>query len=250
MIEVGPLDDLWQMIGDPLPPLSEDVHVWRIVLDRSEARIRQLRSVLSDDEGTRADRFYAARDRDHFVVGRGSLRTILGRYLGVSADRLTFKAGPFGKPMLSGEWQDTQLEFNLSHSKGLAVLALAGGRRVGVDIEAVRPIREMDGLVMRFFSTNEQEAFLKVPIERRPAAFFRTWTRKEAYIKAIGTGLSTPLDSFDVGVDHDSAPGLLAIRDLPDEPARWTMRDLDPGGEFMGSLVVEGSGWGFRGFEA
>ena len=240
-------DDFRQDPGPDLPPLGRDVHAWRIILDRPEWSIEDLKPILSDTERTRAARFYAARDRDRFIVGRGMLRTILGRYLGIAPDRLTFDAGPHGKPGLVGEHGG--LEFNLTHSHGLAVLAIAVGRRVGVDIESIRPVREIENLVVRFFSPRERAEFVTVAPDRKLAAFFQAWTRKEAYIKAIGTGLATPLDSFDVGVDPDSAPGLIGVKGKPDEPGRWTMRDFDPGAGFLGAIVVEGSGWGLLGFE-
>jgi 4'-phosphopantetheinyl transferase len=237
-VPVDPSDSFWQAPGSLIRPLGGDMHVWRIVLDRSDAIIARLKSILSDDERARAARFYAQRDRERFIIGRGSLRTILGRYLGVAPDHLDFAAGPHGKPGLIGEHRG--LEFNLTHSQGLAVLALATGRRLGVDIESVRPVREMEGMVVRFFSPFEREAFQAVPPDRRLDAFFRAWTRKEAYIKAIGTGLATSLDSFDVGVDPASPPGLIEVRQGGEAADVWTMLDFDPGQGFFGSLVVEG----------
>jgi len=228
-----------------LPPLDPclshgEVDIWRIELDQAVGVIQELRMILASEEEARAARFHSPVHRDRFIVGRGSMRLILGRYLGRLAESLNFEAGPQGKPSLARPSRDSWPEFNLSHSQGLAVLAVTLGRRVGVDLEALRPVPDIERLVARFFSPSERTAFLNVAPERRLSAFFRAWTRKEAYIKAIGTGLATSLESFDVGVDRHSPPGLLRVADQPDEPGRWTMLDFDPGAAFLGSLVVEG----------
>jgi len=223
-----------------------EVHVWRIPLGPLGASARRLGRLLSPDERARADRFYAEGDRLRFAVGRGALRTILGRYLRLAPDRLAFRYGPRGKPALAGETGPSAPRFNLAHSHDLALLAVAGGREVGVDVEAVRPIPDADRLVARFFSAREGAEYADLPDAEKIGAFFRGWTRKEAYVKATGDGLSMPLDRFDVPLA--AGPILLRVPDRPEEAARWSLRDLDPGAGFAAAVAVEGAGWSLRSF--
>jgi 4'-phosphopantetheinyl transferase len=225
----------------PLVPTASaaEVHTWRFPLEPAEEVVARLRSTLSEEEATRADRFRAAADRGRYIVGRGSLRAILGLYLGERPDRLAFGLGPHGKPALIGP----RIEFNLSHAGGLGLLAVALGRRVGVDVEPIRPIDSMDGIVARFFSGRERSDIAALPPDRRLDAFFRTWTSKEAYLKATGLGLTFPLEGFDVESNPAAPPRLLAVSGQPDEPARWTLHDLEPGPGYVGTLAVEGSDW-------
>jgi 4'-phosphopantetheinyl transferase len=229
-------------------PVGE-VQVWRGSLDRPEVVVGRLERLLSADERTRADRFYAARDRERFIVGRGMLRTILGRYLGTEPERLVFHYGGRGKPSL-GEGAGSSIEFNLAHSQGLALLAVARGRRVGIDVEQVRALADADGIVDRFFSRREAEAYRALPAGGRPEAFFRCWTRKEAYIKAIGEGFSLPLERFAVTLGPEEPPQLIDVEGRPGEAGRWSLRDLAAGPGFAAAIAVEGSGWELRGFRA
>jgi 4'-phosphopantetheinyl transferase len=218
---------------------SRDVHLWRIPFEQTDDVCDRLTTFLSIKEKARADRFVQAIHRRNFRVGRGALRAILADYLSAEATEIEFDQGPQGKPALAGRWGDSGLQFNLTHSGGLAVLGVCRDRAIGVDIEAIEPRQELERLVTRFFAPHEVEEFLGLPEELRVAGFFRTWTRKEAYIKAIGTGLYTPLESFDVGVHPESRPGLLRVAHRPDDVELWQMADFDPGGDYMGSIVVE-----------
>jgi 4'-phosphopantetheinyl transferase len=216
-----------------------DIRLWTIDLDQGRDALDRLRGHLSPREAERAGRFHSEADRARFLVGRGALREILAREAGVGPGSLAIQVGPQGKPHLIGPAAD--LRFNLSHARGLAVLAVAWGREVGVDVEAVRPMGDLAGLVARFFSPREREEFARVEPGRRAEVFFRTWTRKEAYVKAIGAGLSMPLDDFDVPVEPADPPGVLRVEGRPGEPSRWAMRDLEPGPEMFGTLVAEGT---------
>jgi 4'-phosphopantetheinyl transferase len=230
----------------PLAPTASaaEVHAWRFPLEPAGEVVARFRSTLSEEETTRADRFRAAADRGRYIVGRGSLRAILGLYLCERPERLAFGLGPHGKPALAGD----RLEFNLSHAGGLGVLAVALGRCVGVDIEPIRPIDSMEGIVARFFSERERSDVAALPPDRRLDAFFRTWTSKEAYLKATGLGLTVSLEGFDVEANPEAPPRLLAVAGRPDEPGRWTMRDLEPGPGYVGTIAVEGSDWRLRRF--
>lgn len=224
----------------PLRPLlgAEEVHVWCVPLDPPEEEVRRCAALLSPDEQARAARFRFEKHRREFTVGRGMLRTLLGRYLDADPRRLEFGYGPHGKPVLASGG----LRFNLSHSGSLALYAVARERELGVDIEEHRPLDDAEQIAERFFSRAENEAFRALPPELRNEAFFLCWTRKEAYIKAIGEGLSLPLHEFDVSLAPGEPARLLGARDAA-QALRWTLRGLDPAPGYAAAIVVEGSGW-------
>jgi 4'-phosphopantetheinyl transferase len=216
------------------------IRVWRAALDRPDEETRALGALLSDDERARADRFRFPRDRKHFTVGRGFLRTVLGRTLGIAPQEIIFSYGTRGKPAL--RWpEESGLEFNLAHSNGLALLAIAWGRAIGIDLECQREELDFLGIAGRFF-TPQELAEIECEPERaaQRAAFFRGWARKEAFLKARGDGLWIDLDQFQVSID--SAAPARVVRTAWDEheAARWTLRDLDAAPGFAAALVVEG----------
>jgi 4'-phosphopantetheinyl transferase len=233
----------WEQIPASWTLASDEVHVWRARLDRSEREREVLLASLSDDEHRRAARFHFAEGRNHYIAGRGMLRQILARYLGIAPGDLRFGYNRHGKPCLQGE---ARLRFNLSHSRGLALYCVALDREVGVDVEFMRPDFACTSIAERFFSANEVAVLRELPDAERVAAFFRCWTRKEAYIKARGKGLAIPLDHFDVSLRPDEPAELLDDRDRPTETGRWRMDGLDPGAEFAGALAVEGHNWRLR----
>jgi 4'-phosphopantetheinyl transferase len=237
------------MMGSPnrapasLALRPDEVHVWWIPLDLSAPRLDALDGILSPDERARADRFHFRRDRDRFVVGRASLREILGGYLERDPVSLAFSQGPWGKPALSLRSESEDLDFNLAHSDGLGALAVSRGRALGVDVEAVRRDFELEEIAERFFSSSEVAVFRGLPPGQRAEAFFACWTRKEAYIKARGEGLSIPLDKFSVAFAPGETPALLECELDSNEVRRWCFEDLRPGPGFAGALAVEGTGW-------
>jgi 4'-phosphopantetheinyl transferase len=235
--------DTWTLAPDDLAAARDEVHVWRLALDLPPLVIERYERVLSPDERGRAGRFYQARDRRRFLVGRGTLRMLLGRYLGAEPARLEFRYGPQGKPSLS---EDRSLRFNLAHSHDLALLAVTEGRELGIDLEQIRPLADAERIITRFFSMRERAEFLALPEPERLVAFFRGWTRKEAYIKARGLGLAMPLDAFDVTLAPGAPGGLLRVEGSPHEPGRWSFRDLAPGPGFLAAMAVEGTGWRLR----
>src|SRR5271163_175955 len=218
-----------------------EVHAWRVPLDRSEAELLRLRGTLSIEETVRADRFYFARDRDAFIAARGTLRQLLGRYLGCAPGEIAFDYGPYGKPHLRGAPPGLSLDFNVSHSHGLALMAFSLGRKLGIDVEFIRPAVASEEIAERFFSLQEVAELRSLPPAMRVAGFFLCWTRKEAYVKAIGDGLQIPLKSFDVSLTP-SEPARLESSDSE----RWTLCSLHPGTGFVGALVAEGKHWDLR----
>jgi 4'-phosphopantetheinyl transferase len=226
--------------GPASPQLRDgEVHVWRACLNQHGPRLRQLWELLSPDERQRAERFHFQRDHDHFVAARGGLRMILSRYTGAPPPSLHFSYDDYGKPSLSRESSGRHVYFNVSHSGGVALYAIANVREVGVDIEQVR--EDFAGLEVaeRFFSPHEVEALCAFPSEERAVAFFDCWTRKEAYIKARGEGLSHPLHLFTVSLAPGRPAALLRTDDDPQEAARWSLVELFPGDGFRAALAVK-----------
>ena len=226
----------------PPPDISfktDQVHVWCASLDQPIACITRLAKVLSKDEQERANRFIFDKDQHHFIVARANLRLILSLYLKTEADQLRFRYGPQGKPELTGI-NDDSLYFNISHSHGLALFAVALDRTVGVDLELVRPLDDMDSIAQRFFSTEEYTAYRTLPPDEKPLGFFNCWTRKEAYIKAIGEGLSHPLTDFVVSIRPDQPAKLLHTKNNPEAAKDWSMLALAPAFNYVGAVVIEG----------
>lgn len=232
----------WHPAAQPPPLTADEVHVWRIALDMGEAALARLRDTLAGDERQRTERYHFETDRRHFLAGRGALRCLLAAYLRRRPEDVGFTYSNYGKPLLAGE-DGTRLRFNLTHSHGLALLAVALGRDLGVDLERIRADLEGEQLAERFFSPSEVAALRSLPIELRRQAFFHCWTRKEAYIKANGKGLSLPLDGFDVTLRPGEPAALLATPHDPAEARRWSLRNLEPGDGFAGALAVEGHSW-------
>jgi 4'-phosphopantetheinyl transferase len=223
----------------PAPPLlSSAVHVWTIPLQVTESVFAPLRDVLSSDELERASRFHFEKDARHFIVARGSLRSILGAYTNSPAADLRFSYSPQGKPSLQHPVSD--IRFNLSHSRDLALLAVTRGRDLGVDVEWKNEDVEIEKLAQRFFSTHEHQSMLNQPEGKRIAAFFRGWTCKEAFLKAQGMGLSRVLSSFDVDMNIGRPARLLATRPDPTEADHWFLQELAIAEQYSAAVAVEG----------
>lgn len=225
---------------------STEVHVWRAALDPPSEAVEQLLHVLSPDEQARAARFCFERDRRRFIVARGILRLILGRYLMIEPACLKFRYGAHGKPFLADEAERNRLQFNLSHTQELALYAFNFERAIGVDIEYIKPKTDIPAIAIRFFSPRESAALLALPETQRLEAFFNCWTRKEAYLKAKGAGLSLPLDQFDVSFEAGQPARLLATRHDPEEASRWSLQALNPAPCYTGAVAVEGYHWALK----
>lgn len=228
----------WSQSPASLSLESGEVHVWRVDLEQPDDVVQQFRATLENDETSRADRFHFEKDRRAFTVSRGFLRHVIGRYLKTKPAAVRFAYGPYGKPALDGEHKNSSLRFNMSHSRAVGLVAVTEARELGVDVEYIRADFASEEIARRFFSPSEVEAFNALPQEQQVAAFFRCWTRKEAYIKAIGRGLSQPLDGFDVTLAPDLPPALLRADE--DDASRWSLNDIDVEKDYAAALVVEG----------
>lgn len=213
-----------------------EVHVWRIGLEQPEDLLERFRRTLEPNELERASRFHFERLQRHFVVARGFLREVLARYLEAKPDELRFAYNDYGKPSLAGEHS---LVFNMSHSHEIALVGVTRGAALGIDVEHVRANFASSDIARRFFSRFEVETFDSLRKEEQVSAFFRCWTRKEAYIKAIGKGLSQALDRFDVTLAPGDPAALL--RAEGEEALRWSLSDIEVGPGYFAALAVEGS---------
>jgi 4'-phosphopantetheinyl transferase len=220
---------------------ATEVHLWRCSLDLPLASLDEEYAVLASDEIERARRYKFTRDRRRFVAARSFLRRTLAEYLSVSPLEISFVYGAFGKPGLSRRPDGARVEFNMSHSADLAILAISRGPEVGVDVEQVIQVPELQGTASRFFSAYENAALNEVPAENRNFAFYCCWTRKEAFLKALGHGLAHSLDSFDVSLDEER-PKLVAVRSDRGAPSEWTLFHLCPAPGYVAALAVKGNG--------
>ncbi|HEX5611275.1 MAG TPA: 4'-phosphopantetheinyl transferase superfamily protein [Burkholderiales bacterium] len=210
-------------------------------LDCTALAVEKGLSLLLDDEVERANRFLVEKERNRFIVARATLRRLLAERLGVSPRAVRLARGTHGKPALAWPLSESGLHFNVSHSQNLAAYAFSHGREIGIDVEAVRPMPDAEDVARRFFSRNERTAFFSLDPVDRCLAFFHCWTRKEAFIKAIGDGLSHPLSAFDVTLKPGEAPRLLRVGDRPGERSGWSLGEFDPGAGFVGAFVVRES---------
>ena len=245
MTATGNAASSWSVSPESLALELNEVHVWRAPLDAGENTLERLERSLSPDERERAQRFVFQKDRRRFIVARAVLRVLLGRYLNQEPDRIRFVYGPEGKPALA-ETAAGSVRFNLSHSEALALYAFTRGREVGIDLEWINPRVAFEELAERFFTPGEASTLRALPDHAREPAFFACWTRKEAYMKAIGKGLSLPTQDFEVTLAPGEPAALISTRHDPDQAMRWSLLELDAGPGFAAALAVEGSGWSLK----
>ncbi len=243
------LDLSWLRPPESLRLAYDDVHVWRAFLDLPAWSIQSLAHTLAADERERAERFHFQRDHIRFIVTHGLLRAILGRYVGVEPSQLRFCHNSYGKPALTGEFGGGMIRFNLSHSHELALYAVTRGREVGIDLEYIRADLANEQIAEQFFSPREVAELCALPANVQTAAFFDCWTRKEAYVKARGEGLSLPLDQFDVSLAPGEPAALVSTAEGSSEATRWSLQALFPGPGYAAALAVEGHFWQLKCWE-
>jgi 4'-phosphopantetheinyl transferase len=225
------------------PPSSltlglDEVHVWRASLTLSSPVVVELHHSLSEEEHDRAQRYHSPAARHRFLVGRGLLRSILGRYLCVHGHQLGIRQSDHGKPILDAPFAG--LHFNVSHSHELALFAVTRRGEVGVDVERVRPFPNDVSVAERFFSPGECQRLQTLAPEHRMEAFFHVWTRKEACLKALGVGLAQGLERVEVNLGPDEPARLLRLDGEERQAARWSLLNLTPAPGYVGALALEG----------
>lgn len=236
-------DQPWRIPPADVRLVENEIHVWRVLLEIPTSEVECLQEILVDEEIERARKFYFEKDRRHWIIAHAVLRVLLGRYLNIHPRSLRFLTNDYGKPSIAHPLAGTRLHFNLSHSGDLALYAFAYDRHIGVDVEYMRPGIEYRELATHHFSSCECAALSTLPADAQEQAFFLCWSRKEAYIKARGKGLSLPLDQFDVSLAPDQPAALLDSREEPHATECWSLHALAPGTQYAGALVVEGFGW-------
>lgn len=233
----------WYSVPQPLVLSHGEVHVWRLSLAPNPATLRDMSELLNDEERRRAGRFHFTRDRDRFVAARGSLRLLLGGYLNRPPNAVCFRYSGNGRPELEGDESNPCWSFNVSHSHDVGLCAVARGRRVGVDVERVRPdALSCVDIADQYFTAPEARTIRSAPPRLQAQVFFRFWTRKEAYLKGVGEGLSAPLNRFEVSLDHSS----ILLADGVEDGPRWTLRELQPSPGYVAAVAVEGAGFDLK----
>jgi 4'-phosphopantetheinyl transferase len=246
------LDNSLETFSDPHPSFSlenrftlqtNEVHVWRVSLDVPLCIIQRFRQLLASDEEARADRFLFEADRRRFIVARACLRKLLAAYLLIEPGAVRFNYGEYGKPSLAKSINKRQLSFNLAHAGGMALYAFTLKRRIGVDLEYAGSNVPDYEMARKYFSAAEVERLDQLSQSSRPRGFFNCWTRKEAVIKAIGTGLSLPLDQFEVTLAPGEPVALLRTYWDSEEASRWSLIEVEAGADYVAALAVEGHDW-------
>jgi 4'-phosphopantetheinyl transferase len=230
-------------IDMPLPLPHNQVQLWRVDLEAIRSAESRWREVLSSDELQRASRFHFEGDRQRYVAARSLLRRILAAYLSLTPQELRFVYSDKEKPSLALAHAGSGIKFNLSHSGGVALYAFARDHDLGVDVERIRHDFEVEPLARRFFSPHEQNQLAGPSAAEKVEAFFRCWTRKEAYIKATGDGLSLPLTQFDVSLESGSSDALAATRPDGSEARQWLLTEVSAGAGYAAALCVRGRDW-------
>ena len=230
----------WSFPPEDLHLLESEAHVWRFYLDLPSHEAFRMGALLTTEELQRADRFRFKIDKDRYIARRGFLRKVLGRYLDIPPAQIIISYSTFGKPFFADDDASQKLRFNLAHSSGLALIAVTRRREIGVDVEQIRNDVEIELLAERLFSEAERENLRSVNKRGKLQAFFTCWTRKEAYLKARGEGLSFPLNRFTVSFLPGEPPRLLTVKNNPSEVERWTLYHLEPSPGYAAALAVEG----------
>lgn len=216
--------------------------IFEVVADRldiGEDVVRTAEELLSDEERDRAGRFVFARDRNRFIVARAGLRKLLAERLKISPEMVELEYGPHGKPALASGSLHEDLRFNISHADDVVVYAISKGCEIGVDVEAVHAIPDIDEVAAHCFSTHESAAYRRLDRSDKLQGFFNCWTRKEAFVKAIGEGLSHPLDSFDVTLAPTDDARLLRVGSGSEDHSGWQLFSFDPFPDYVGAVVVD-----------
>lgn len=238
MTHTIPGQDTWALPTASLRLGLDEVHVWRASLKSTPPDIECLLNILGPDEQRRADKYHFKRDREHFIIARGALRKILSRYLDIAPERIRFTYSSYGKPGLESAMN--KLSFNVSHSNEVALYAVALGCEVGLDVEFIREDFASMEIAEHFFSRQEIAVLRTLPPSLQQHAFFNCWTRKEAYIKARGEGLSHPLDQFAVSCAPGEPAAILSTENDPLEISRWWLHELRPGSGYVAALALQG----------
>jgi 4'-phosphopantetheinyl transferase len=217
---------------------GENVHIWLASLSQPEQLQHELRALLTVDEQERAGRFYFERDRQRYITGRGFLRLLLGAYLQADASQIRFSYTTYGKPILAGV-QPIPLNFNLSHSADKILYAFTPAIQMGIDLEHVQPMPDEDHFAKLYFSARESRQLGALDGAEKTAAFFKLWTAKESYLKAVGAGLAGELNQVEVTFWPGEETRFLSLGGDPTAAQRWRLELFMPWENFQAALSIE-----------
>lgn len=218
---------------------DSEIHLWRAFTQTFESRVKELETLLSGEEIGQLERFFFQKDKTRFVVAHGVLRIMIGRYLDVSPHLVVFRSSPKGKPELHGHRGREPFSFNISHSHNLVVFAFSKFRSIGVDVEHIRHLPDYHEMANCYFHPKERAGLQSLPLCERQKAFFEYWTRKEAFVKATGEGLSCPLDSFFISIGSEKENGILGVSGDKIEAANWILLAFRPAQGYAGAVAFE-----------
>lgn len=225
-------------IPNKFPNLEmHQAHIWSAVLNYDIQKLKIFFDLLDADEQVRANRFHFEKDRNQFIASHGILRKILSGYLNISPEKIIFSYNEFGKPFIANQ---SDIQFNLSHSKNITLIAITKNYSIGVDIEYIKQTRDIEAIAERYFSTHECSALKQLPTEERQKAFFNGWSRKEAFLKAHGQGLSYSLEKVEVSLATNEPAKFIAIHDANENISEWELYNLEPANDFAAAVAIKG----------
>lgn len=241
MIHSSEHHGVWRPQPSAISAVVGEVHLWRLPLKPSAGEITRLWDSLSDDEQARADRYKIERIRRRFIAARGQLRAILSKYLATTPEQIEFRYQSLGKPYLAPPWSESSLQFNLSDSHEMALCGITVGNELGTDVERIRDVQNFNELARRYFAKSEIVQLERMELGNRLLGFFNCWTRKEAYLKAVGSGLSFPLNKLEVTVAPGQPARLLTLNGSRREALGWHMDAIVPVPGYVAALAINAS---------
>ena len=221
-------------------PLNEnEIHLWASYLDLEPTVLEAFMASLAEVERLRAKTFRFKQHQNRFIAGRGLLRLILSQYLQIESDRVEFQYNAQGKPNLSSTFESSGIHFNLTHSEGIALLAVTRIGPVGIDVERIRMINDAKELVNRFFSESESDSFQNLGLNEKRIAFFNLWTCKEAFLKATGEGITQLLNQVEVSFRPGKPARLIAVSGDSERASLWSVHNLSPAPDFAAAVAIQ-----------
>ena len=239
----------WNVPERLMPPGQMEIHIWRIKLDLPPEEVARLEKQLSTEECERCRRFRFATDQRRFIIRRAALRRLLAAGLKIVPEAVQFKPGAHGKPVVCEETDACDLQFNCSHSGDWALIAIARGIELGVDLEQHKDLPDAGDLATRFFSASEIRELAGLPPSQKTVGFFNCWTRKEAFVKAIGLGLSFPLGCFSVSLATDKPATIVSVPAECGAINQWSMTHLGVCPDYSAAIVFAGENPRMKFFE-
>lgn len=230
---------VWTTPASNLSLSNHEIHIWRASLNLSPQKIEQLEQTLSEDERSRANRFRFPHLKDRFIAARGNLRKILSFYLQIESDCLQFEYSSRGKPQLAANLNKLSLQFNLSHSQDLALYGFSINQKIGIDLEYLRSISDIEKLAQRFFSEREYELINQSDLNLKQQVFFQFWTAKEAYLKATGEGLVDSLSEIEFLIKPDQSISLQSVHSNTKAAQNWLIDNFIPASDYIATFAVE-----------